>query len=133
VRAARRATGTRLEQEVERRRVTVERGARAGAEAAATRVVPADVQGEDVAVEAHEHVRRRREHVRFAETRAEAVVRRLRLEDAQRGPLAELGQVAPQLKPRCDPRGRRSRSGEQRQNKGSEAYDRDQSMHRARL
>ena len=97
MRAAGRATGAGLEEEVERRGVAVERRVRAGAEASTAGVVATRVERQDVLVEAHEQIRGRREHVRVAETDAEAVVRGLRLEHAHRGTLAELGQVAAEL------------------------------------
>jgi hypothetical protein len=133
VRTARRAARSRLELEIERGGVAVERRAGTGTKAAAPAVVAADVQSEDVPVEAHEHVRRRGKYVRLAEARAEAVVGRLRLKDAHRGSLAKFGQVPSQLKPRRDRGGRNSRRGEQRHNNGGEDQDWQRSVHRARL
>ena len=133
MRAARRPTGSGLELKVKRGRVAVERRARTRAQAAAASVVAADVQREDVAVEAHEHVRRRGKHVRLAQAGAEAVVRRLRLEDTHRGSLAQLRQVPAQLQPRRHSGGRRSGRGEQRESEGGEDYDREGSVHRGRL
>jgi hypothetical protein len=115
VRAARRAARAGLEQQVERRRVAVERRVRTGPQAAAADVVPARVQREDVPIEAHEHVRRRREHVRLAEAVPEGVVRSLRLEDAHRGSLSQLRQVTAQLQPRGHGRRRARRNGEHRE------------------
>jgi hypothetical protein len=133
VRAARRAARAGLEEEVERSRVAVERRIRSGAEAAAARVVPTAVEREDVLVEAHEHVRGGREDVRFAETGAEAVVGGLRLEDAHRRALAELGQVPAQLQLRWDRSRRSGRRGEERDTDDDERPQREKSAHRGRL
>jgi len=132
MRAARRAAGAGLEQKIQGRGVAVERRVRSSAQAAPARVVPARVQREDVLVEAHEHVRRGWEHVRLAETGAEAVVGRLRLEDTHRRTLAELGQMAAQLQLRCDAGSRERRRSEQRQSE-DEAEDHHQLAHRSRL
>ena len=133
MRTAGRAACSRLELEVECGGVAVERRAGTGAKTAAAAVVAAAVQSEDVAVEAHEHVRRRGKHVRLAQAGAEAVVGRLRLEDAHRGSLPQLRQVPSQLKPRRDSGGRRSGRGEQRESEGREDHDRDGPVHRGRL
>ncbi len=133
MRAARRAAGPRLELEVERRGVTVERRAGTGAETTAAAVVASAVQGQDVPVEAHEHVRRRRKNVRPAKAGTKAVVRRLRLEDPHCRALAKLGQVAPKLEARRDPRGRPGGGGEQRNPKDDEGDGRDEPAHRGRL
>ena len=133
MRAARRAAGPRLELEVERRGVTVERGTGTRAKAAAAAVIPTYVQSQDVAVEGHEHVRRSRKHVRLAETRAEAVVGRLRLEDAHRGPLSQVGQVPPELEPRRDGGSRPGGRGEQRDPEKDEGQSSDKPAHRGRL
>ena len=132
MRAARRAAGTGLEQEIEGRGVAVERRVRSSAQAAPANVVPARVKREDVLVEAHEHVRRGWEHVRLTETRAEAVVGRLRLEDTHGRTLAELRQMAAQLQFRCDAR-RRERGGSEQREAQDEAEDHHQLAHRARL
>ena len=122
-----------LPYQVQRRGVSIERRARPGAEAASSDVIAARVQGEDVLVEAHEHVRRRREHIRLAEARSEAVVRRLRLEHPHHGALAQLGQVATQLKLRRDGCRRTGRCGEQRESDHEEPEKREEPAHRGRL
>ena len=132
MRAARRAAGAGLKEEIQGRRVAVERRVRSGAEAAPACVVPAGIQREDVLVEAHEHVRRSRKDVRLAETRTEAVVRRLRLEHPHRRTLTELRQMAAQLQFCCDARRRQHGRSEQREAE-HEAKDHHELPHRARL